>query len=183
MRLVNVIFVVPLTIALISGALSCDSRDVESPATITSFEECAEAGNPVMESYPRQCRTDDGDLFVEDVGNELEKLDIIRVDSPRPNSVIQSPLVVEGEARGMWYFEGDFPVKLLDADGGVIGRFVATAQGEWTTEDFVPFRAQIEFTEPTTKKGTLILKKDNPSGLPEHDDELRVPVTFAGPAG
>jgi hypothetical protein len=33
---------------------------------ISSFEECAAAGNPVMESYPRQCRAG-GKTFVEDV--------------------------------------------------------------------------------------------------------------------
>lgn len=32
---------------------------------ITSFEECAAAGNPIMESYPRQCRSQEGKLFVE----------------------------------------------------------------------------------------------------------------------
>ena len=32
---------------------------------ISSFEQCVEAGNPVMESYPRQCRTHDGKHFVE----------------------------------------------------------------------------------------------------------------------
>lgn len=34
---------------------------------ITSFEQCAAAGNPVMESYPRQCRTQDGKHFVEQI--------------------------------------------------------------------------------------------------------------------
>ena len=33
--------------------------------TITNFEECIAAGNPAMESYPRQCRTADGKHFVE----------------------------------------------------------------------------------------------------------------------
>jgi glucose/arabinose dehydrogenase len=32
---------------------------------IKSFEECVEAGNPVMESYPRQCSTEEGKHFVE----------------------------------------------------------------------------------------------------------------------
>ncbi len=36
-----------------------------SSTNITSFEECVEAGNPVMESYPRQC-TVDGQTFVEE---------------------------------------------------------------------------------------------------------------------
>jgi eight-cysteine-cluster-containing protein len=34
---------------------------------ISNFEECAAAGNAVMESYPRQCRTADGRLFVEEI--------------------------------------------------------------------------------------------------------------------
>lgn len=34
---------------------------------ITNFEECALAGNPVMESYPRQCRSAEGILFIEDI--------------------------------------------------------------------------------------------------------------------
>lgn len=39
---------------------------VESTAgIITSFEECVAAGYPVMESQPRQCRTEDGIIFVE----------------------------------------------------------------------------------------------------------------------
>ncbi|MBR9681297.1 MAG: hypothetical protein GOV00_00685 [Candidatus Altiarchaeota archaeon] len=33
----------------------------------TNFEECVAAGNPVMESYPRQCRTPEGTTFVEQV--------------------------------------------------------------------------------------------------------------------
>lgn len=36
---------------------------------VTTFEECAAAGNPVMESYPRQCRSEDGRLFVEEIPN------------------------------------------------------------------------------------------------------------------
>ncbi len=35
---------------------------------IDSFEKCAAAGNPVMESHPRQCRTSDGKNFVEKLG-------------------------------------------------------------------------------------------------------------------
>jgi flagellar basal body-associated protein FliL len=34
---------------------------------IRDFSECAQAGNPVMESYPRQCRSSDGRLFIEEV--------------------------------------------------------------------------------------------------------------------
>ena len=37
-----------------------------APSFVTNFDECAEAGYAVMESYPRQCRTPDGTLYVEE---------------------------------------------------------------------------------------------------------------------
>ena len=36
-------------------------------SSIKNFEDCVAAGNPVMESYPRQCRTSDGKHFVEEI--------------------------------------------------------------------------------------------------------------------
>ena len=39
----------------------------EPAIPVSSFEECVAAGNPVMESYPRQCNTPDGQHFVQDV--------------------------------------------------------------------------------------------------------------------
>jgi hypothetical protein len=47
------------------------------------------------------------------------------------------------------------------------------------TADFVPFTATLNFTKPSYgNNGFLILKKDNPSGLPEHDDALEIQVKF-----
>ncbi len=115
-----------------------------------------------------------------------EKADRITLSTPAPNSVVGSPLIVTGSARGTWFFEASFPVVLTDWDGLIIAEGVATADGEWMTTDFVPFRATLEFTNPYPeggqdfmKRGSLILKKDNPSGLPEHDDTLEIPVRFA----
>lgn len=39
-------------------------------ANITDFESCVAAGNPVMESYPRQCRAN-GETFVEDIPQNI----------------------------------------------------------------------------------------------------------------
>lgn len=142
-----------------------------------TFDDCVSAGNPVMESYPRQCRMD-GVNYVEDIGNELNKTDLIRVDNPRPNQKIESPLQVSGEARGNWFFEADFPVYLYDDTGMELGVGIATAQGDWMTEEFVPFEVNLEFDAPAVGSGKLILKKDNPSGLSELDDMLYIPVKF-----
>lgn len=108
----------------------------------------------------------------------LDKSNLITVENPRPNQAITSPLVIKGEARGYWFFEASFPVKLLDGKGDIIAIVPAQAKSEWMTENFVPFEAILEFQKPETKEGTLVLEKDNPSGLPEHADELRIPVNF-----
>ncbi len=162
---------------------STDNPDVISTPSpiqtteISSFEDCITAGNPVMESYPRQCRSN-GQGFVEDIGNELEKSDLIRLENPRANQEIASPLTISGEARGTWYFEATFPIRLIDSDGNDLYTGFATARGEWMTEEFVPFEVDITFDTPEVGFGTLILEKANPSGLSENTDELRVPVQF-----
>lgn len=48
-------------------------QEIRDPieSTVESFEECVAAGNPVLESYPRQCRTDDGKNFVETIDSFL----------------------------------------------------------------------------------------------------------------
>lgn len=149
----------------------------KEPQPITNFDECVAAGNPVMESYPAKCRAG-GTTFSQDIGNELEQLDTIRIDAPRPNTQVESPLTIQGQARGPWFFEANFQIRLLDANGEELGNAIAEAQGEWMTEEFVPYEATITFQQPSTEKGTLELIKNNPSGLPENDDKLIVPVIF-----
>ena len=88
-----------------------------------------------------------------------------------------------GQARGNWYFEASFPLRLLNASGEEIAVGVAQAQGEWMTAEFVPFRARLEFSVPIlSKSGTLVLEKDNPSGLSQNDQSLVIPIKFISKA-
>ncbi len=145
--------------------------------SINSFEECVAAGNPVMMSYPGQCSAG-GQTFIEDIGNLMEMESMIRVESPAPNSTVQTPLKITGEAVGQYFFEGSFPAVLVDSDGKELGTGIMTAQGEWMTEEFVPFTGTIEFTSPATDKGTLILERNNPSEKTENDAQLIIPIKF-----
>jgi hypothetical protein len=145
---------------------------------VNSFEECVEAGNPILESYPSQCITPDGKKFTQDIGNELEKINIIRVNTPRPNEKVTSPLEIKGEARGAWFFEGSFPLEIVTESGVTITQSFVTAEGDWMTEEFIPFSAEVAFDPGNEKSGFLILKKDNPSGLIENDDFLKIPLKF-----
>ena len=115
------------------------------------------------------------------------KSDLIKVTAPTIMNEISSPLLVTGEARGQWFFEGSFPVELTDWEGVVIASGVATAQSDWMTKQFVPFTATLTYDSPFVagfrENGKLILKKDNPSGEPENDDELVIPVRFTPDGG
>ncbi len=101
------------------------------------------------------------------------------VSSPQPGQLVTSPLTVRGQARGWWYFEADFPVRLLDGQGKELTVAIAQAKGEWMTENYVPFEATLTFEVPNGGEGTLVFEKDNPSGLIENADEVRVPIRFA----
>lgn len=103
----------------------------------------------------------------------------VNVFSPKPEEIIKSPLKISGEARGTWFFEGSFPVVLRDENGNVVKEGFVTAQKDWMTQDFVPFIGELEFDTPEVTKGELVLKKDNPSDLPEYDKSISIPVGFS----
>jgi len=105
--------------------------------------------------------------------------DLISVTFPTKGAEISNPVTITGTARGMWYFEASFPVEILDESGTSIAMVPAQAQGEWMTENFVPFSVTVSFpAQPAGSRGTLILHKDNPSGEPERDQSVIIPITF-----
>lgn len=198
MKIGNAIRIALLLALVAAGIFSILKKTYQS---VSSFDECIAKGNAIMESYPRQCRDSRGNIFRENIGNELEKDNLIRIASPRPNDKIKSPVEIRGAARGYWFFEASFPIFVVDWDGKIIGQGNATANNNWMTEDFVPFTASVQFDisqisgNPAitagkySKQGSLILKKDNPSGLPQNDpegeqtpygagDALEIPVVF-----
>ena len=112
--------------------------------------------------------------------------DMIVLTTPIQDAVITTPLKITGKARGGWYFEASFPVVLTDWDGKIIAEGPAAAVGDWMTSEFVPYTATLNYVSPYKtgdpdfmKRGTLILKNDNPSGLPENDRAIEIAVRFA----
>ena len=73
-KILNIPFVAALVMIVLAGSLTLwqissddDEANTNTAPTITNFDECVAAGNPVMESFPEQCRTEDGQLFINDV--------------------------------------------------------------------------------------------------------------------
>ena len=101
----------------------------------------------------------------------------IVVSSIKDNQQVSNPIKILGKARGNWYFEASFPIQLVDTDGNILATTVATAQGDWMTTDFVNFIAEINYTKATnTKRVLIVLSKDNPSGNPDFDQSIFIPV-------
>ena len=163
-----------IVVALIAVGFYVSTRGENK---VTSFQECVEAGNPVMESSPRQCSSD-GQTFVEETEEDLISNDKIQVEYPTSGETITSPFELRGLARGPWYFEATFSAELVDANETILTELPVMAEGDWMTEDFVPFSAMISFNKPQTDTGKLILRKANASGLPENDDFIEIPVAF-----
>lgn len=145
-----------------------------------SFEECQAAGYPVQESYPARCSV--GKItFVQTISEQPDvhaPNDGVTITSPTPNAVIQSPVRITGQAVGEWYFEAVFPVAIVDEDGKELGKGIAHAQGEWMTDGLVPYIADVTFEPGGATSGYIEAHKDNPSGLPELDAFVRIPVKF-----
>ncbi len=105
--------------------------------------------------------------------------DDIVVELPFPGAVVGKSFSLIGKARGPWYFEASFPAVVLDKDGTELWRGPVTAEGEWMTEEFVPFRADIVITnENYIGPATIVIHKDNPSGLPERDASISFPIVI-----
>lgn len=70
------IFLVLLGLVVLAGAaagvMQLPTMTYAPLSPVTDFITCASAGNLIMESYPRQCRTEDGRTFVEAISDNRE---------------------------------------------------------------------------------------------------------------
>jgi hypothetical protein len=167
MKKAIIVLAVAILAWLAIASITKDSLQTPGPATTTP----ATTTTPVATTTPQ---------VPADIQAHIdEHADMIVLESPEPYESVTSPLVLTGKARGGWYFEASFPITIVNWDGLIIAEGYAEAQGDWMTSEFVPFKATINFTKPSfDERGTIILKKDNPSGLPENDDALEIPIRF-----
>ncbi len=102
----------------------------------------------------------------------------IKITTPEANAEVVSPITITGQARGPWFFEASFPIKIIDDKDIELGQGIAQAQGEWMTEDWVSFSATLSFNPTTSTTGFIVFQKDNPSGLPQNDASFKLPIKF-----
>lgn len=100
----------------------------------------------------------------------------VSVTYPQPGSPVASTFTVTGVAPAGWYFEAVFPVQVRDPDDNLLATGQGQAETDWTTPGLVPFSSTDLVVSDYSGPATLILNKDNPSGLPENDDSVTIPI-------
>lgn len=113
---------------------------------------------------------------IKDSSNADQEAKGLEIFSPAEGDIVSSPLELKGKAKGTWYFEANFGVKLLDQDYNVLEESYVIATEDWMTEDWVPFEGTLKFNESISATGFLVFEKANPSGLEEHalSDTLQI---------
>lgn len=101
--------------------------------------------------------------------------------SPAENALIDNPLIITGSAPGNWFFEWVAPVTIVNRNGLILWDWYISAIGEWMTTGMVDFSGLIVYNrDPITPYPYwwIILNRDNPSGMPENDAWIEIPILF-----
>ncbi len=101
---------------------------------------------------------------------------LIQVDGIGPGARLVSPFNLTGKADVSWYFEGDFPVKLVDTSGNVLAQVPAKMQEYGIERGFVPFKAALLFIAGPEQPARLQFILDNPSATEGIHRTLEIPV-------
>lgn len=111
---IGIILIIVGVLVVGGGAyyVGTNNSETDTKVVVTNFDECIEAGNPAMESYPRQCRHGDK-TFTEVIENDSEEQ---RVDEESILDLknIETPLFIKSvyQRDGKWWADVDYVTKV-----------------------------------------------------------------------
>ncbi len=108
----------------------------------------------------------------------LESEPEIIVNQPGLGAVISSPVVVNGQAPGTWFFEAVLPMSIETAAGEVLAEEIFVTDQDWMTEELIDFSLDIEFDTADTNLGSLKIIKNDVSDIPRNKNFFYLPVRF-----
>ena len=80
---------------------------------LITFKECEEAGNPILESYPRQCKTSDGRTFIEEFCSKIDTQELLTLADAKQIAInsecgdmLKEPSMCNQET-GTWWIDLD----------------------------------------------------------------------------
>jgi hypothetical protein len=140
------------------------------------FDACAQAGNPVMESYPRRCAWPSG-VVVTEVIDEQDVPPLVetspqpsnlQVAEPAPSAAVGLPLRIRGTAQ---VYDDRVHYRLLDADGSVL------TEGQTKIDELGDFDVSVMYADPFGTSGKLEVFESSPNG-DATDAFVSLPVQF-----
>lgn len=112
---------------------------------------------------------------------EVSTNENIKIYNIKSGQEIRSPLTIKGEVfGGNWTgFEGQVGmVKLVGLDGKTLGSAILNATSDWMKLP-TNFEVILNFNTPKDSNVFLIFKNENPSGMPEKEETMTLPVKFS----
>lgn len=101
----------------------------------------------------------------------------VDIENPAPLESVSSPINISGNAPGNWFFEAQLSVELQDQAGEIMAETSISTDENWMTTDQVPFSGIINYENPNNEtNATLVIRSANPSGLPEKEKSLSIPL-------
>lgn len=106
-----------------------------------------------------------------------QKADGPVIVTPLANSKITSPVTISGTIPKSWTFEANFVIEIQDKNRNVIAASPSQVLFNNETDLIGKFSTLVNF-DTTAIEGYIVIKSDNPSGLPELQKTFEIPVKF-----
>ena len=99
------------------------------------------------------------------------------LENLKQGDTVEDGYEVKGKVSGEWFFEGNFPVRVLNEQGEIVKFISVTTQDDWMTSDLISFSFKLDTQLEEESIVVLRFEKSNPSGLEENDDFAQVTIT------
>ena len=157
------------------GALSVQDRIGQIVYTLTEFPTIDKVLFH-LDGAPVHVISTDGIVLDHPVTRDeyVNLLPPIIVKRPTPGTRVSSPVLVSGDAN---VFEANVSIKVLDANGKVVGKTFTTAT--CGTGCRGTFSVRVPFDITTEQRGTIVVHDDDAAGTGTPPHIVRIPVTLA----
>ena len=95
-----------------------------------------------------------------------------------PGQKVSGVVKITGSIKNNYFFEGNILVNILASDKKLLKAGHGTATTPWMTSGPVSFETSLDFSSLPQGIAYIEIHNDNPSGLPQNDKSILVPVVI-----
>ncbi len=95
-----------------------------------------------------------------------------------PGAKVHGVVSYRGVIKGSYFFEANIGINILDLNKKILKGDHAMSTTDWMTTEPVSFEGNVDFTGLPKGGAYFEIHNDNPSGLPEHDKSVLIPIVI-----